>query len=88
MLSTLRKIGGTDVDDGTTDGFGRGDDDVVVFGDLKGVEGAFRGGLVEDSFVDGVGDRVVDEFAEDETVCAGEVRGWDVVSFQEGVRLE
>jgi hypothetical protein len=34
---------------------------------LEGVEG-FLGGFVEDSLVDGLGDRVVDEFTEDETV--------------------
>jgi hypothetical protein len=27
------------------------------------------GGLVEDSLVDGIGDRVVDEFTKDQTVC-------------------
>jgi len=34
---------------------------------LECVEG-FLGGFVEDSFIDGFGNRVVDEFTEDETV--------------------
>lgn len=73
----------TDVDDGTSDTFGRGDDDVVVLGDLEGVEFAFRRRLVEDSVVDGIRYRVVDEFTQNQTVCE-----WDglTVNLQEFFR--
>jgi hypothetical protein len=72
VFPSLGNILRADVDDGASDTFGRGDDDIVVLGDLEGVEFAFRGGLVEDSVVDRVRDRVVDEFTKDQSVCA-----WD-----------
>jgi hypothetical protein len=74
MLSTFRDVRGPDVDDGTSDTLGRGDDDVVVFGDLESIERfhltsrLVDGWLVQDSLVDGVWYRIVDKFAEDETV--------------------
>lgn len=37
VLRTLRDICGPDVDDGTADGLGRRNDDIVVFCDLEGV---------------------------------------------------
>jgi hypothetical protein len=64
MFSTFGDIGRTNVDYWTSDTFGGGDDDVVVFSHLEGVQG-FLGGFVEDSLIDGLGDRVVDEFTED-----------------------
>lgn len=76
MFPSLGNILRADVDDGTSDTFGRGDDDVVVLGDLEGVQFAFRGGLVEDSVVDRVRDRVVDEFTQNQTVCE-----WDGLTF-------
>lgn len=39
VLSAFRNIGGTDINDGTSDTLGRGNDDIVVFGDLESVEG-------------------------------------------------
>lgn len=39
VLSAFRNIRGTDVDDGTSDALGRGNDDIVVFGDLESIEG-------------------------------------------------
>lgn len=82
VFPPLGNILRADVDDGTSDTFGRGDDDVVILGDLEGVEFAFRGGLVEDSVIDSVRDRVVDEFTQNQTVCE-----WDglTVSSQEFV---
>lgn len=68
MFSTFGDVLGTDVDDGATDGFGGHDHDVVVLGDLEGVEGFVSLWDVEDSGVDGVEDGVVDEFGEDETI--------------------
>ena len=61
MFSTLFNVGRTDIDDGTSDTFGRGNDNVVVFGHLECVQSLF-GRFVEDSFVDRFGDRVVDQF--------------------------
>ena len=69
VFPSLGDVLRADVDDGTSDTFGRGDDDVVILGDLEGVEFAFRGGLVEHSVVDGIRDRVVDEFTQNQTVC-------------------
>jgi hypothetical protein len=74
VFSTLGNVLWTNVDDGTADTLCRGDDDVVVLGHLEGVQwlglASFDGGFVEHSLVDGVGDRVVDEFTEDQTICA------------------
>jgi hypothetical protein len=70
VFPSLGDVLRADVDDGTSDTFGRGDDDVIVLGDLEGVEFAFRGRLVEDSVVDGIRDRVVDEFTQNQTVYA------------------
>jgi hypothetical protein len=83
VFPSLGNILRADVDDGTSDTFGRGDDDVVVLGDLEGVEFAFRGRLVEDSVVDGIRYRVVDEFTQNQTVCE-----WDglTVNLQEFFR--
>jgi hypothetical protein len=68
MFPSLSDIARSDVHDGTSDTFRRRDDDIVVFCNLECVEGFTRGGFVEDTGVDGVGDGVIDEFAEDETV--------------------
>jgi len=68
VFPTLRNILRTDVDDGTSDTLGRGDDDVVVLGDLEGVEFTLRGGFVENSVVDRVRHRVVDKFTENQSV--------------------
>jgi hypothetical protein len=80
VFPSLGNILRADVDDGTSDTFGRGDDDVVVLGDLEGVEFAFRGRLVEDSVVDRIRDRVVDEFTQNQTICERDV---ETVSLQE-----
>ena len=70
VFPSFRDVLRTDVDDGASDTLGRRDDDVVVFGDLKGVEFALRGGLVENPIVNGVGHRIVDQFTQDQTVCS------------------
>lgn len=75
MLSTFRDIRRPDVDDGTPNTLGRGDNDVIVFGNLESVEGFYLTGrlvdgwLVQDSLIDSVGYRVIDKLAENETVC-------------------
>lgn len=73
MFGSVGDIGRTDVDDRASDTIGRGDDDVVVLCDLEGVESfglsLEDGGFVENSLVDGVGNGVVDELGENETVC-------------------
>jgi hypothetical protein len=71
MFPSLRDILRSDVDDGTSDSFGRSDDDIVVLRDLECVQGAFGGGLVEDSVIDRIGYRVVDQFTKDQTVYDG-----------------
>lgn len=70
MFPSFRKVGRTNVHDRTSDGFRRGDDDIIVLGDLKRIERFLGGGLVEDADIDGLGDGVVDELAEEETVTA------------------
>jgi hypothetical protein len=62
----------TDVDDGASDTLGRSDDNVVVFGHLERIE-RFRlagldGGFVEYTLIDRLGDRVVDQFTQNQTV--------------------
>ena len=61
MFSTLLDVGRTDIDDGTSDTFGRGNDDVVVFSHLECVE-RFLGRLVEDSLIDCLWDGIVNKF--------------------------
>lgn len=72
MFSALLQIIRTDIDDGTPYTFGRGDDDIVVFGHLEGVQGAFGTGFgrgfVEDSFIDRFGYGIVDKLGKDQTV--------------------
>jgi hypothetical protein len=68
VFPSLRDILRTDVNDGTSDTLRRGDDDVVVLGDLEGVEFTLRGGFVENSVVDRVRYRVVDQFTENQSV--------------------
>lgn len=68
MFTTLRDISRTDVDDGATYTLCRGDDDVVVLGNLEGVQWFTSGGFVENTRVDGVWNGVVDEFTEDQPV--------------------
>lgn len=79
MLRPSSEIRRADIDGGKTECGGGGDDEVVVLCLLEGVHrfsGGGRGGgagsgrtrfrfrFVEDSFVDRIGDGVVDEFGE------------------------
>lgn len=70
MFPSLSDIARSNVHDGTTDTFSRCDDDIVVFGDLECVEGFTSSRFVEDTGIDCVGDGIVDEFTENETVFA------------------
>lgn len=87
MFRAFRNICRSDIDDGTTNSFGRRDDDVVILGDLECIERFASGSLVENAHIDGVRNGVVYEFAEDETVTAfiEELHGisgdWDAFSY-------
>ena len=52
MLSALGKIGGSNVNHGAANTLGRGNNDVVVLGNLEGIEWLARLWLVEDSRID------------------------------------
>jgi hypothetical protein len=68
MFPPLRDICRADIDDRTANTLRRGDDYIIVFGDLEGVEGFARSGFVEDTDVDSIRNGVVDEFTEDKTI--------------------
>ena len=68
MFSALGQVRRPNVDDRAANGFRRSDDNVIVFGDLEGVEWLSRFGDVENSGIDCVGDGVVDQFTKDQTV--------------------
>lgn len=72
VFGPVRNVRRANVDDRAPDSLGRGDDNVVVLGDLERVErlglALGHGRLVENSLVDRVRNRVVDELAQDQTV--------------------
>ena len=70
MFPSLRNIRRPDVHYGAADTLRRRDNDIVVFSDLKCVQRFMHMWLVEDTRIDGIGNGVVDEFTEDETVPA------------------
>ena len=70
VLSSLRDICRTNVDDGAADGLCRRNDDVVVFGHLESVEWLLCCRFVQDTGIDGIGYGVVDEFTQDKTISA------------------
>jgi len=84
MLATLCKVRRPNVDHGTADTLGRSDDDIVVFGDLESIKWFFGGRFVEHARIDSIGDGIVDQLAQDETVLALVEKlhriGWDGVS--------
>jgi len=71
MLADLNDVAGANVDDGAANTLGGLDDDVVVLGHVEGIEGLdLAARHVQDTLVDGVGDAVVDELGEDQTILA------------------
>lgn len=73
MFPSFVEVGRANVDDRESEGFRRGDDEIVVLGHLEVVEGrgflrrrhrgrssSFRSCLVENSLINRVGNRVVD----------------------------
>ncbi len=68
MLPALGDICGTDVYDRASNSLRGGDDNVVVLGHLERVQRLLRGGLVQDTDINGLGHGVVDQLAKDETV--------------------
>lgn len=81
VLFPLLQIVRSDIDDRASDTLCRGDDDVVVFGHLECVECTRLASLgrcfVEDSLVDRIGYRVVDQLTQDKTVCNGQLMKCD-----------
>lgn len=71
MFSDLNDISSANVDDGATNSLCGLNDNVVVLAHLEGVEifGLFAR-YVENSFVDCVGDAVVDELGQHQTILA------------------
>ena len=70
MLSAFRNVNGSDVDYRASNSLCRQDDNIVVFGHLEVVQGLARGRFVQDTVVDCLGHRVIDELGEDEAVPA------------------
>lgn len=68
MFATPCNVIGSYVDDTTSNGLSRRDNDVVILRDLEGVERLSRLGKIENTGVDGVGYRIVDKFTEDQAV--------------------
>lgn len=68
MLPPLCNIGRANIDDGASDTLGRCDHDVVVLRHLESIQRFARAWLVQYTRIDGVGDGIVDQFAEDETI--------------------
>jgi hypothetical protein len=81
MFSTFCEIGRSNIDDGAPNGFRGSDNNVIVFCDLKRIEGSAGEGLVEDTRVNRIWNRIVDEFAKYETIFAFVEKlhcgGWD-----------
>lgn len=67
MLATFSNIRRANVNDRASDTTSRSDDDVVVLGNLEGIE-RLVGGLIENTSIDGIGNGIVYELAKDETV--------------------
>lgn len=70
MLAALSEIRGSNVDHGTANALCRGNDNIVVLGDLEGIQRFPRLRFIQDTGINGVGHRVVDKFREDQTVFA------------------
>ena len=70
MLATFCDVRCTDVHDGAANTLCRGNDNVVVLRDLESVQRLLGGRLVENTSIDRVWDRVVDQFAQNQTVLA------------------
>ena len=70
MFSSLGDINRTNVDDRASNSLRGSDDNVVVLSHLECVEGLLCGRLVQDTGVDRLWNRVVDEFAQNKTVPA------------------
>ena len=68
MFPPFSNIGRADIYNGTTDCFGRRDDNVVIFCDLEGIKRLASSGYVQYTGVDGVWYGVIDEFTEDQTI--------------------
>lgn len=70
MFSPFGDITRTNVYDGTTNTFRRGDNDIVVFSDLESVERFTRRWFVKDTEINRVWDGIVDKFTENESISA------------------
>ena len=70
MLATLCNIGRANINDGTSDSFGGGNDDIVVLCHLECIERLAGSRLVEYTRINSFWYGVVDEFTEDQAVSA------------------
>lgn len=70
MFSAFLDILGTDVDHGAPNGLCRRDKNVVVFSHLEGIDLFAGPGLVQNTNVNRLWDRIVDEFTKNQTITA------------------
>ena len=69
MLSALLDVLRTDVNHRAPDGLGGRDNDVVVLSHLEGINLFAWSGLVQNSHIDRIRDRIIDEFTKDQPVA-------------------
>lgn len=68
MLATFLNICRTNIDNGASNSFGGGDNNVVVFGHLEGIKGFSGSRFIEDTGIDCFWDGIVDQFTEDQPI--------------------
>jgi len=68
MFSAFLKILGTDVDHRASDSLCRRDDKIVILGHLERIDLFARSRLVQNTRIDRIRDRIVDEFTKDQPI--------------------
>lgn len=76
MLASIHDILGSNVDDAASDSLGRVNGDVVVLNDLEVGQLVLD---VQDTLIDSIWHRVVDELAKKKTICLGGMEAAEVV---------
>jgi len=70
VFSAFLKILRTDVDHRASDSFCRGDNDIVILGHLESIDLFAGPRLVQNTHIDRVRDRIIDEFTKDQSISA------------------
>ena len=87
VLSAFSEICCANIYNGTSNAFGGGDNNVVVFRDLEGIEWFTWLRLIQHPHVDSIRYRIINEFAKDQTILAfieelhGVCRDWMAMSY-------